>query len=727
MRETKFNVSKSKGELNMKRTIVILALVTAFVLAFTAVAQATWRGFSPVRTNQQLQPLAERQALTCADVGCSGFFYGQPCTADHFVAVRNDLAFDPVTGVRLGGLANGFISFPEAQGEMRRNFFTGQAILDARGDFVRAATPAEAAGNVAPPAGTTVGLWTGAFGPNDAGAALQGTAHGGYVTTTTKCIVCHSVHRATGIENPNVIGNINNPGTQHQRNQNQSFLTAGSNSCVECHVVWGSMPSNLLVEWGGPWGNYTDGGPHAGPRRGCMMCHNAGIHGLSSSRFNVMNVFMLGNTRRMQYYETGGYQPNWQTNNPGWTNPSGLNTVRICALGTACPNRISASLACPNNCANRAGQPFFNRDAQIEAEMHLWAGVADSRGNVTIGLPAGPVSGWADLPRQNGNMWWAIGDRIIGPVGGRPGEGTSLGPVLSGAEYGAARSMATAYTCSEAGCHTTGAFFTQNWGVGFDRVNMRRNVGAQPVDGFDARVMVTGHVTPSVRSTTQDISAATGATGTGACGPCHGMNPAGFPTASTQWNQPDLSRRAYGCDQCHDMVGVATNSTAWPHGNRNIMVYEWTADGDQIQTMTRAGNLWMYAGSIARADDAPNVTGTPHGGTALIDSSARFLGPTSDSPWFADSRWFVMTNVGSGRYGVPSNPADVDARNMGTGLVDGSCLKCHVAIDSASMNAAGSVAAEAIRHIWPAGQGGPLNPSWNGIAPTGSARLFLYR
>ena len=602
----------------MKRTIVILALATAFVLAFTAVAGATWRGFTPVRTGTQLSE----------------------------------------------GLSNGFISFEEAQAEMERNFAVG-----------------------------------GAFGPDDPGAALQNTAHGGYVTTTTKCVVCHSAHRATGVIN-NVDGSLDDlPGfdadgvpiagnlARDARNQNQSFLTAGANTCAGCHVASGSQASRLLVEWG-PDG----GGPHAAPRRGCTMCHNAGIHGLTSSDFNVMNVFMLGNTRRTGEAFCEGHD--------GTVNPP-----------VACT--ICGELGNPGSAARPDGS--MSRDDQIRAELHLWTG-PDSRGNIVMQVPDGPGA-------NAFNTWWYDGPRELGPIGGQP-------PTLAAADgnigfYGAARSMATAYTCSEAGCHTTGAFFTTNWGVGFDRVNMVRNDGNIPAD-FQARIDVTGHVMPSTRTTGGANLA---------CGPCHGGNPAGFPTASTIEGVRDDSRRAYGCDQCHDMVGVATNSTAWPHGNRNIMVYEWF-DGEQEETMMTAGNLWMYAGSIARA----NLPGMPTGNIHNVDlptsaeqpwsddrRAPEFRGPNSENPVFASQDWFVMTNVTSGRNGVPSNADDTAVANTGTGLIDGSCLKCHVALDSASFAATGQMGADALRHAWTHGGSNPLTPSWNGVPPTGSARLFLYR
>ena len=632
--KTILNESKSKGELNMKRTIVILALVTAFVLAFTAVAQATWRGFTPVRTQAQLD----------------------------------------------AGMMNGFITFGEARLEMARNLNVG-------GNFRAGGAFAD-------------------FGHNAAEAAgLQGTAHGGYVTTTTLCVTCHSVHRATGVINPDgddlsglpgfgpdgvpLAGNAN----RDLRNRNQAFLTAGASTCLACHTVHGSGTSSLLVEWGTASPGYSSGGPHGAPRRGCLLCHNAGIHGLGNSRFNVMNSFLLGNTR--------GTGTQALIPPPGWVAPPGFNVLDPDTTGWV----LSGGPAGLNNTG-------VSRDDLIEAEMHLWTG-PDSRNQVLMEIPDGN-------PRAS--TWWADGIRFVPPMGGFPGiipNSSGVGNVNVGpAIWSAARSMATAYTCGEAGCHTTGAFFLNNWGVGFSRADSVRT----PANGMSriGDVQVTGHSNPGTR----------GYTGSpGNCGPCHAGGPAGFPTASTNAGFPDNTRRAYGCDQCHDMVGVATNTTAWPHGNRHLYVYEWTAAGQQQENWMVAGNLWMYAGNIARSADAPMIT--DNNSAQVGGDSNVYRGPNSINPWFADQSWFVMTNVGSGRYGVPANvddntnPAANRVQNVGTGLIDGSCLKCHVAIDADSLRVTGSVAADAIRHTW--NQGTTTNPTWNGNPVSGSQRLFLYR
>ena len=554
------NASKYKGELIMKRTIIALVLVTAFVFAFTAVAGAKYAGFTPIRTAQETQP------------------------------------YHPVTNPN-GGKIQGFITFPEARVEMARN-----------------AVP----------------------------ATLANTAHGGYVTTSTKCAVCHSAHRASGYNPDAAEGDASGStsGAINQANaQNQRFLTAGETTCAGCHVNQGAQASRLLVEWGLP-----NGGPHSAPNRGCTLCHNAGIHGLSSSSFNVMNAFMLGNTR-------GRGDNNSQAANTG-----------------------------------------IDRDTQIRNEINagkvLRGGVLDIPTTSSFTrAPAAPGT----VANGTGSTWWYDGARSLGAVGTIPG-----GSGMTGAQYGAARSLATAYTCSEVGCHVNTAMFNLNWGMGFERALYAGGT-----------TTITGHVMPGLRAT---------GSGNQACGPCHAGNPAGFPTASTVAGSRDISRQAYGCDQCHDMVGVATNSTAFPHGNRGILVYEWLASGEQTETAMTAGNLWMYAGNIARA---AGTTGT--GATRVT----AMQGPTSANAGFADQSWFVLTGVTRGAEGIPGHPGFTGTATPGTGLVDGSCLKCHVAIDGASRAALNSHWSCALRHDWTQLTNG--QPSWNGTAVTGSARLFLYR
>jgi hypothetical protein len=412
---------------------------------------------------------------------------------------------------------------------------------------------------------------------NNTPAALKVGAHGGYITATTKCAVCHSAHRATGIP------------TGTPSRLNQLFLTPGGGECVACHAPGGGQGSGKLVEWG------PAGGPHA--NRACGTCHTSGIHGAGGSKYHVMNAFMLGDSG----------------------------------------------------------------DAYIDAEKAKWAGQAQ-----TINVAGTSTTGAG---------WWENGTTPVLELGGMPAGVTAN-------QFAAAKGIATAYTCSgnDSSCHYQGVFANVIWGTGYSRYN---------TGTANAKEDITGHALPGLR-TTQGTYPNTG-TGNGvypsgrgsACGPCHPGNTAGMPN----WTNK-TSRMAYGCDQCHDMVGVATDSTAFPHGNRGIKVYEWDATG-QIETDVAAGNLWMYSGNVARAGDLDATTdmttfafvGTPNAGLVPMPAAPYPSSAERAVGMFADPNWKVLTNVTGGQGGSASPAA--------TGLMDGACVKCHIPIDKKSLDALG--------------------------------------
>ncbi|MCL2680604.1 MAG: hypothetical protein FWF11_03925, partial [Coriobacteriia bacterium] len=150
--------------------------------------------------------------------------------------------------------------------------------------------------------------------------------------------------------------------------------------------------------------------------------------------------------------------------------------------------------------------------------------------------------------------------------------------------------------------------------------------------------------------------------------------------------------RTYGCNQCHDMIGVATNSPAWPHGNRNILAWEWT-DFDNIErdrfgrlprttwidsrveSTVTAGNLWMYSASISRV-----VPGIQIGAAAGANQHPEhdLYGNTlnwQEDLTVADPAFTIVYGVGN------SGP---NVGRMGE-IQDGVCLKCHIPTDPASV------------------------------------------
>lgn len=151
------------------------------------------------------------------------------------------------------------------------------------------------------------------------------------------------------------------------------------------------------------------------------------------------------------------------------------------------------------------------------------------------------------------------------------------------------------------------------------------------------------------------------------CYPCHGASSrsvANADFASTSGYKGHLSigtsttKYIPTCEGCHDVVGVATNTTIFPHANRGIDVYvgrfnhqtqtnavstttRYTTDDDN----TRYG-LWMTSANYGDNTNAEPVVG------AIANSA---------SDWQLSGE--ATTTV-----------AQTNIDNM---LVDGMCIKCH--------------------------------------------------
>ncbi|MCL2332311.1 MAG: hypothetical protein FWC54_02340 [Actinomycetia bacterium] len=378
---------------------------------------------------------------------------------------------------------------------------------------------------------------------------LSNTAHGGYTTATTKCAVCHSVHRAIGGATAGVISN--------------NYLTSGSGSCVECHTAWGSTQSPLIVEWA----NDGVGGPHTYPTLGCTECHKGRIHGTGTSAYWGMNAYMLG----------------------------GLN------------------------------------DTQIAAELPLQAGDAN-----TGGTAAATTEGLAWFSATSGTVNTTVGGIPAG---------------LTEPSYAVARSLLTGFTCGRTGCHVNSVFGNIEWGQTYTREQLGEGTGF---------MMTTGHRTAPGASSTANV-------GQG-CGPCHPGNAAGGYRYTTDYAL--ASARAYGCDQCHDAVGVATNSTAFPHGNRNIQMYQWDGTGAIGQVPAVSGDLWMYQSNMAQSGTGASVA------SIMYDPQFTLLYGT-------EGEGVTLQGVSLGPDGIGN-------------ITDGVCLKCHVPYDDQSATALGAVGAAAV-------------------------------
>ncbi len=146
------------------------------------------------------------------------------------------------------------------------------------------------------------------------------------------------------------------------------------------------------------------------------------------------------------------------------------------------------------------------------------------------------------------------------------------------------RAMVTGYTCGAAGCHSSSQFAVNQNGYAELRAS-------NPAASSTLDQAMTGHSTNMIRG----------------CEPCH-------------------ASRDSKCAACHDMKGKATNSSAFPHANRNIVVLETEADGSTTETTVASGNLWMYAGDATMRDTAgaPSETGTTNPSRKVIDDAAGF-------------------------------------------------------------------------------------------------------
>ncbi|MDY0088599.1 MAG: hypothetical protein RBS78_08650, partial [Coriobacteriia bacterium] len=162
------------------------------------------------------------------------------------------------------------------------------------------------------------------------------------------------------------------------------------------------------------------------------------------------------------------------------------------------------------------------------------------------------------------------------------------------------RAMATGYTCGASGCHSSSQFAVNAAGY----AEMR---ASDPRANTTLDVAMTGHATNSIRG----------------CEPCH-------------------ASRDSKCAGCHDMVGKATNSSAFPHANRKITVFETDAAGTKVDKAVDGGNLWMLSGdaTLRDADGVPSASGTANPERRVVEDS---------------TSW----------HGTPGN------------INDGTCIKCH--------------------------------------------------
>ena len=427
----------------------------------------------------------------------------------------------------------------------------------------------------------------------------------GETTSTAGTVIKDEAHGYLSWDGANDLWKTNTGATGGQVTAHGGYQIS-SVKCAVCHSAHrAAAPTTAGADW-----HLTMGGT-------CINCHTTWGAGGSGKQIEWSNPAVAG----------GGPH-------------SSFNCARGCHS-----NGIhgGAQSAYHGNNVYLLGSPAI--DQRIAADV--------AAGNISRNFT--PTPGTGDIA---GSDWFFNGTDPVPAGGGAPAELTPAGGAskIQGGVFAAAKGTATGYTCNQAGCHTNSSFAVNSWGFGqmqTDAVNSNSvKLTGHAIGDFDA------HDASSTGQANVDR---------GGCSPCHPTDPAGgyrfavtdgtFNTAmgttslpaNTTYASAKKTAGVFGCDQCHDMVGKATNSTAWPHGNRNIAVYEWDEQGkiEEISSVS-GGNLWMYQYSIGTTSSTPNVM----------------------SPADRDNSFRVVTGAVGG---------------AATGNIrDGVCLKCHVPVDADS-------------------------------------------
>lgn len=128
---------------------------------------------------------------------------------------------------------------------------------------------------------------------------------------------------------------------------------------------------------------------------------------------------------------------------------------------------------------------------------------------------------------------------------------------------------------------------------------------------------------------------------------------------SFRTGHPSIGNDTYGkyvptCETCHDMIGVATNSTAWPHANRGIDVFK-----GRYEEEFGGANGVPGASSVSETQIATDNTDATRYGLWMTSGAA----------------------VDDGKYGKRAG-ADAEPiagkSTLGYNLRDGACMKCHI-------------------------------------------------
>lgn len=252
---------------------------------------------------------------------------------------------------------------------------------------------------------------------------------------------------------------------------------------------------------------------------------------------------------------------------------------------------------------------------------------------------------------------------------------TSTGPHMSGAS-----------DCNAAGCHgSVHNSGTQSQYAIVRKYNLANRSSVSALDDAIAAAIKSGNVpkdtdgnevttTQSTDGTTvkaiseKSLDQGMKAYATGyVCYACHGSSSrsvanADFASASVYKGHLSIgtstSKYIPTCEGCHDVVGVATNTTLFPHANRGVDVYVGRFN-HQTQTNALSGTirsttdtdatrygLWMTSANYGDNENAEPVAGT----IANSQSDWQLSGEATQT---------------------------VAQKNIDKMLVDGMCIKCH--------------------------------------------------
>jgi hypothetical protein len=100
-----------------------------------------------------------------------------------------------------------------------------------------------------------------------------GGVHSNYTSTTAKCGICHSVHRAKG--------------------DGVHLLNTSDATCAGCHISGTSTVTNVVVAWGTTAAKLA--GPHSSASGSCTSrsCHATSPHGVGGSEYGLFNAKLL--------------------------------------------------------------------------------------------------------------------------------------------------------------------------------------------------------------------------------------------------------------------------------------------------------------------------------------------------------------------------------------------------------------------------------------------------